>query len=137
MSRRVLGMVVALLVGSLVAAVAAAAASPDGVKILLPKTIGTGAVKMSVTGYASGTHPAVWLVSQRGTCSSDFNVESHRNTTVWISGQTVHDGSFRVKYLPHLVGADVKGVHFCAYLTLFTTSDTFVTEAHESLHVPK
>ncbi len=128
---------VALVLASLATAGIAAAAAHDSIRIVLPKKIGKGTVKMSLAGFASGSHPAVWLVSQRGNCSSNYNVESHRNVTIWISGQSVHDGNFRVKYLPHLTGAGVKGVHFCAYLTLFTTSDTFVTEAYESFHVEK
>jgi hypothetical protein len=137
LNRWALPTLAALALVSLATAAVAEAAPHDSIKIVLPNRIGSGTVKMSLTGRSSGSHPAVWLVSQNGNCSSNYNVESHRNVTIWISGQSVHDGTFRVKYLPHLTGASVKGVHFCAYLTLFTTSDTFVTEAYESLHVKK
>lgn len=128
---------IALFLASLASAVVAAAATRDSIKIVLPTTIPSGTVKMSITGDASGSGRSVWLVSTRSSCVTNFNVESHRNVTVWISGQAVHAGTYRVKYLPHITGVSVKGVHFCAYLTLFTTSDTFVTKAFESLHVPK
>jgi hypothetical protein len=123
---------------SLLTASVAAATAGNSIRIVLPNHIGAGAVKMSVDGHASAAGRAVWLESQPGSCSANYNVESHhKNLTTWISGQAVHAGNFQVKYLPHIVGASVKGVHFCAYLTTFTSSDKFVTQAYESLHVPK
>jgi hypothetical protein len=130
--------VIALLLASLASAVVAAAASRNSIRIALPMHIGSGAVRLSVTGHASGFGAAVWLLSQHGTCSSSFNAETYRkHLTSWITDHLVHDGSFRVRYLPHITGATVEGVHFCAYLTRFVTGDKFVTEAYESLRVQK
>jgi hypothetical protein len=130
--------VIVALFALLATAAVALAVAGYSIRIVLPTQIGTGAVKMSINGHASASGRAVWLVSQAGSCSSNYNVESHhKNVTIWISDEAVHAGNFRVKYLPHITGASVKGVHFCAYLTKFTASDTFATEAYESLHVPR
>lgn len=131
-----IGLVVLLV--SLATAAVAVAAAGNSIRVVLPKQIGAGAVKMSINGHSSAAGHAVWLVSQGGSCSPNYNVESHhKSVTIWVSDQAVHAGDFSVKYLPHITGASVKGLHFCAYLTKFTTSDKFVTEAYESLHVPK
>ncbi len=135
---RVRRTLIAAFFATLLTASVAAAAAGNSIRIVLPKHIGSGAVKMSVDGHASAAGRAVWLESQPGSCSPNYNVESHhKNLTIWISDEAVHTVNFQVKYLPHITGASVEGVHFCAYLTTFTTSDTFVTKAYESLHVPK
>jgi hypothetical protein len=119
--------------GSLVLAVSVVAAPRDSIKVVLAKHILVGRpMVIKLAGYASGKKPEVWLYSQPQKCPSTLTAElKFGNQTIWIDGGRVN-GHYEykdpIKYPESTHGA----LNFCAYLTYFGPSFSFVTSAHDS-----
>ena len=124
----------ALLCAGLFAATTAAAPR-DSIKLAVtPKPFHVGGVTILLTGYASGKKPEVSLYSSPQPCRSSFTNEAKfHDLTIWIDGGHVH-GNYR--YTDKVAGFS-KPTHgpqyFCAYLTSFSPTFTYITEAHESM----
>jgi hypothetical protein len=67
-------------------------------------------------------------------CRSSFTAEvKFHNPTIWIDGGHVH-GNYR--YTDKVAGFSKpthSPQHFCAYLTSFSATFTYITEAHQSV----
>lgn len=116
-------------------AATAAAAPRDSIKLVLPKHLHPGVrVALVLTGYASGKRPEVSLYSQPQPCRSSFTSENKfHNPTIWIDGGHVN-GHYRYTDRVGFSESTTSKRHFCAYLTSFTPTFSYITEAHEALH---
>jgi hypothetical protein len=115
---------------------AAAAATPrDSLKLVLPKHLHTGMnATLVLAGYASGTKPEVSLFSQPQPCASTFTAEvKFHNLTIWVEGGHVKDHQYRYKDPVGFSKSTRGSQNFCAYLTSFSSTFSYITEAHETV----
>jgi hypothetical protein len=116
------------------AASAAAATPGDSIKLVLPKQLHKGmTVTLVLKGYASGTKPEVSLYSQPQPCAKSFTNEiKFHNLTIWIDGGHVR-GNYRYTDRVGFATPTHGTQNFCAYLTSFTPTFSYITKAHESV----
>lgn len=126
-------------VASLMLALSATAAPHASIKIVLPKHILVGKrIVIELTGDAAGFKPEVSLYSQPQKCRSSFTAENKfRNPTIFVDGGHVK-GHYVYKDPADFAQGTHKSLYFCAYLTSFTPSFSYITQAHASVrfHVP-
>jgi hypothetical protein len=132
--RRTIGMLAALTGASLMLTLGADAAPHNSIHLVLPEHIPTTKrLTIVLTGYASGTKPEVWLYSQPQRCPSTLTAEvKFNNQTIWISGGPVH-GHYRYKDPVGFPSPTHGSQNFCAYLTSFSPTYSFITEAHHTV----
>jgi hypothetical protein len=133
-ARRAIGVLGAVLLAALALALAATAAPRDSIRLVLPKKlVSTRRETIVLTGYASGKTPLVWLYSQPQKCGSTLAAEDKfNNQTIWITGGHVN-GHYRYKDPVGFLTPTKGRQNFCAYLTSFTPTFSYITEAHESV----